>query len=608
MPGIAGIISKIQPKKNKEDLHHMIECMMHEPFYNSGVYVNDQIGLYVGWVCHKDSFSDCMPIFNEKRNIVMFFAGENFVEKDVMDQLKRNGHDFDPINASYLIHLYEENGDSFIQNINGQFQGILLDLRESKMILFNDRYGMQRLYYNEGRDSFLFSSEAKSLLKIRPELQEIKMQSLGEFFSCGCILENRTLFSNIFLLPGGSLWTFRVGQDVQKDHYFKPEVWESQPIMEGELFYQKLRKTFSNVLKQYFSTKQLIGMSLTGGLDTRLIMAYANNPAGELPCYTFGGMYRDSYDVKIARKVASACQQNHHVLRVAKEFLSDFAHYAEKTVYISDGCLDACGSPELYINKMAREIAPIRMTGNYGSEILRSIRTLKFVCPNAMLFHPDFIKHIKEAGDTFAHICNKNVLSFILFRQAPWYGYGRFAIEQSQLTIRMPFMDTRIVKLVYQAPVNMRSTHDISLQLIKEKNPMLFEIKTDMNAGGTSSSPISKLVQILRTLTFRAEGSYSYGLPHWLAWLDNSCRFFHPERFILGYHKYLHFRLWFRNELSHHIREILLDRETMNRPYLNREFIVKIVDGHLKGYRNYTYEINKLLTTEMIHRNLIKRS
>ena len=55
-------------------------------------------------------------------------------------------------------------------------------------------------------------------------------------------------------------------------------------------------------------------LSLTGGFDTRLIMACLNRAGTTLPCYTFGGMYRDCFDVKIGRKVAAMSGCSHRVL------------------------------------------------------------------------------------------------------------------------------------------------------------------------------------------------------------------------------------------------------------------------------------------------------
>ena len=81
-------------------------------------------------------------------------------------------------------------------------------------------------------------------------------------------------------------------------------------------------------------------MSLTGGLDTRMIMAWQKSPPGALPCYTFGGIFRDCHDVLVARQVACMCGQPHEVIPVGETFLARFSHYANRAVYLSDACVD----------------------------------------------------------------------------------------------------------------------------------------------------------------------------------------------------------------------------------------------------------------------------
>ena len=398
MPGIVGIISKETNRSYEKELDLMLGSMMHEPFYTSGTYVNNQVGHYVGWVCQKGSFADCMPVWNEKKDSCLLYSGEDFTDKDVIEDLKFRGHEFDSSNASYLIHIYEEKGDEFLTHLNGRSSGVLLDRLKGKIVLFNDRYGMQRIYYHENRDAFYYSSEAKSLLKVIPKLRNLDYKGLGEYFSCGCVLENRTLFKNIYLLPCGSKWTFRDGSIVKKDHYFKASTLENKRIMDIDAYYETLRDKFEEILPRYFRLQETIGMSLTGGLDTRIIMAYLDLNPGQLPCYTFGGMYRECADVKIARKIADLCNQPYHVIRLGKDLFSDFYKLAERTVYITDGSLDVSGTPELYANRLAREISPVRMTGNYGSEVLRSNIAFKPNPPCEQLFHADFFEHIRDAG------------------------------------------------------------------------------------------------------------------------------------------------------------------------------------------------------------------
>ena len=592
---------------NECDLSIMMDCMIHESFYNTGSYVNDQLGIYIGWVCHRNAFADCMPVFNEKRDLVLIFSGENFPDRELIGRLKRQGHEFDPSNASTLIHLYEEEGEDFLKKLNGWFNGVLIDCRMAKAVLFNDRFGMQRIYYHENKDEFLFSSEAKSLLKIRPALRNINLRSLGEFLSCGCVLQNRTLFSNIFLLPGGAAWTFQNGGCSKKDFYFEPGSWENQPILGKETFYSQLKDTFLKILPRYFKSRGPIGMSLTGGLDTRMIMACINQPPGSLPCYTFGGMYRDNLDVSISRKVAKECHQPHHVIKLDKEFLADFAKYAEKSIYISDGYFDAGGSYELYLNKLAREIAPIRMTGNFGSEVLRSVRAFKAIPPCNGLLHPDFNAYIQEAIETFTEISKGHRLSFTIFKQGPWNSYGRLAVEQSQLTMRTPYMDNDLVALVYRAPEEVTSTTEIQLRLIADCHPALSRILTDRGIGGRYNS-FSIFARLYYEFLFKAEYYYNHGMPHWLAKLDNTFASLYLEKLFLGRHKFHHFRVWFRRELAQYVRDILLDKRTETRSYLNKAFLEKMVSGHIRGDYNYTNEINMVLTVELIQRLLIENN
>jgi asparagine synthase (glutamine-hydrolysing) len=102
--------------------------------------------------------------------------------------------------------------------------------------------------------------------------------------------------------------------------------------------------------------------------------------------------------------------------------------------------------------------------------------------------------------------------------------------------------------------------------------------------------------------TFKAEYAYDYGMPQWVAQVDHAFSPLHLERLFLGRHKFYHFRVWYRDALAAYVREMLLDSKSLSRPYLERKGVEEIVNGHLKGDRNYTTAIHKLLSLELIHR------
>ncbi|HEV2247132.1 MAG TPA: hypothetical protein VGW37_10820, partial [Terriglobia bacterium] len=225
MPGIVGFITKMPRDRAEPQLRRMVEAINHEPFYSTGTWIEESLGVYVGWAVQKNSFSDGQPLINERHDVVLVFSGEEYPEPGTAVRLKSRGHQVEAKGPSYLVHLYEED-PSFPAGLNGMFHGLLIDRRQAKVVLFNDRYGMHRLSFHEAQDAFYFGAEAKAILAVRPELRTLDPRGLGEFVACGCVLENRTLFKQIQVLPPASRWVFRNAEIEQKGEYFQPKEWE----------------------------------------------------------------------------------------------------------------------------------------------------------------------------------------------------------------------------------------------------------------------------------------------------------------------------------------------------------------------------------------------
>jgi asparagine synthase (glutamine-hydrolysing) len=601
MPGIVGVITKLPRSEAEPQLLKMIASLQHESFYTTGTLVEERLGIYLGWTARKNSFADGMPLVSEKGDVSLVFSGEEFPAPGTARDLKERGHSFQAEGPSYLVHLYQDD-PAFPAGLNGRFQGLLIDRNQGTATLFNDRYGMHRIYYHESKEAFYFAAEAKAILEIRPELRIADLQALGEFISCGCVLENKTLFQGLQVLPPASKWVLRDGAVERKGSYFQAQEWEDQTPLEPETYYQHLRQVFCENLPRHFESREPIGMSLTGGLDTRMIMAWHKSAPGSLPCYSFGGMFRDCEDVTLARRVARNCGQTHQLIPVGDEFLSRFSHYAERTVYLTDGCMDVAHSPDLYVNERAAAIAPIRMTGNYGGEVLRRVRAFKPGQPPPGLYRRELLSYVDQANQTYDGLIQGHPLSFAVFRQAPWHHYGLLALEQTQLTLRSPYLDNDIVRTVFRAPQSVLTNNDISLRLIADGDATLRRLRTDRGVGGNGSRLAASATRGYLEFTFKAEYAYDYGMPQWVARIDHALSPLHLERLFLGRHKFYHFRVWYRDALAGYIREMLLDSRTLSRPYLERKGVAQIVGGHLKGNRNYTTAIHKLLTLELIHR------
>jgi asparagine synthase (glutamine-hydrolysing) len=602
MPGIVGLVTKMPRKRAEAELARMIAALGHESFYETGTWSDESLGVYVGWTVMQNAQATGMPLRNEQGDVSLVFSGEDNAKPGTARALKERGHALDLEGLSYLVHMYEDD-PRFPVGLNGMFHGILVDRRRSTAMLFNDRYGMHRLYYHESKEAFYFAAEAKAILAVRPELRRADPRGLGEFIACGCVLENRTLFAGIHVLPAGAAWVFHNSSIRERNLYFQPSEWEQQSPLEPEAYYEELRDAFSRNLPRYFNGHERVGIALTGGLDTRAILAWWKAAPNSLPCYTFGGPYRECQDVSIARQVAVACDQSHSVIPVGNEFLSRFAHYAERSIYLSDASVDLSRCPDLYVSERARAIAPVKVVGTFGSEILRQMAMFKPVVPSVEVFRPEMMSYVRQTGDTYNALRREHPLTFAVFRQFPWYHCGVIALEQSQLTIRSPYLDNDFVRTVYRSPKVNADTSDVRVRLIGDGSPVLGRLRSDLGIGGDSGwLPTAALLRAYLRFTFKAEYAYDYGMPQWVSKADHLFSPLHLERLFLGRHKFLHFRVWYRDILSKYVREMLLDPATLSRPYIDRKGLEAVVNGHLRGGQNYTTEIHKLLTVELLHR------
>ncbi|MES2693321.1 MAG: asparagine synthase-related protein [Verrucomicrobiota bacterium] len=588
MHALAGIISPRGVPALAHPPQRMVDRLCHDSSRVPGYGTFEAIGARVGWVAPPEAAAK--PAWSRTRQVAVLLASDATALHSTQS-------------AASLADAIEHSGLHALTSLNGWFSGLIVDLRDCTATLFNDRYGLGRLYYHETPHGFFFSSEAKSLLAVLPQLRQLDPRGVAELFSVGCVLQNRSLFSGIHLLPHGSAWKFHRDGRIDKHRYFDPALWEQQPLLDSVTYGERLREVFARIAARCVGGTSPVAMSLTGGLDSRAVMAWAGVEPGALPCYTFGGPFRDCADVQIARRLAKLCQHPHTTIRIGSEFFSHFQHLAEKSVYLSDGAMDVSGAVELHVNRKAREIAPVRLTGNYGSEILRSHVAFRPGQLDRSLFTPDFNRLIDEAAETYRQETACHRLSFIAFKQVPWHHYARFSVEKSQLTPRSPFLDNELVALAYQAPRELSSSPRPLLHLIAQGNPSLASLGTDRALRTRSFPLVSRAARAWQEFTAKAEYAYDYGMPRWLARTDRALTGLRLEKLFLGRHKFYHFRVWYRDQL----REIVHGHGQLTQPAFYREGVARqLTADHVSGRANRTLELHKLLSLQLIDRSLLR--
>ena len=177
-----------------------------------------EMGIYAGWVVPRNSFGAGQPCFNEQRDIALLFSGEFFADPEMRIDLTRKGHELEEAVSAWIAHRYEEQGDRFFEKLNGLFSGLLIDKRQRKAFLFNDRYGLERIYWHDTKDATYFASEAKALLAVFLSFARSMKRVSHNISLLVARWGERTLFRGISLSPEAllALWTARSPERCRK--------------------------------------------------------------------------------------------------------------------------------------------------------------------------------------------------------------------------------------------------------------------------------------------------------------------------------------------------------------------------------------------------------
>jgi asparagine synthase (glutamine-hydrolysing) len=314
-------------------------------------------------------------------------------------------------------------------------------------------------------------------------------------------------------------------------------------------------------------------------------------------------MYRTTGDVAVGRQVAASCGQPHDVIELGNAFLAGLPETLEQSVYASDGYLGLSGAAELYVNRLARSIAPARMTGNWGGELLRGVRAFKYAIPRDSFIRPDLVKLMTESAAVFSPTCS-NPISAALFHQMPLQGYGRHAIERSQLVMRSPFLADDVVTWLYRAPAAVRESKEVAAAVIGRR-PHLLAIPTDLGLLGSKRSFVRRL---RRRALVKAEYLTSHGAPDWLVRVSSRLPASFVETRLLGVDKFQHFRFWIRRALAGFVRDTLIHNTSAGLDsWFDMNRVEQMVDDHIDGRANHTDGIDKLLTIASVEKALFSR-
>lgn len=279
MCGICGYFD-ISKEQNAEIniLKNMADTLFYRGPDESGFFLKDNLGMGFRRLSLIDLDGGNQPLYNEDQTIVLVCNGEIYNYRELKKQLIQKGHKFRTnTDVEVLIHLYEEYGLDFLNQLNGQFAFALYDYQKQQLILARDQMGICPLFYTMVDKILIFGSEIKAILAHPLVKREVDLVGLDQIFTFPGLVSPRTMFKDINSLKSGHYLIIKDSQ-VKLTEYWDlnyPKINEN-PYQPESYYTEKLQHLLIQSVKYRLNADVPVGVYVSGGLDSSLIAAIVN--------------------------------------------------------------------------------------------------------------------------------------------------------------------------------------------------------------------------------------------------------------------------------------------------------------------------------------------
>jgi asparagine synthase (glutamine-hydrolysing) len=342
---------------------------------SAGTLVDGPIGLAMRRLSIIDLEHGDQPIASEDGRVHVIQNGEIYNYRELRAELERRGHRFSTASdTEVLVHLYEERGPRFVEQLRGMFAIALWDARKRWLLLARDRFGIKPLYYRATGTELSFASELGALARQPGMSTELDLDALEAFLSFNSIPAPLTIFGEARKLPAGHVLSWRDGR-VTIDRFARPSPAPAEELRrEGAgTLAAELRERLRDSVRAHLVADVPVGVLLSGGIDSCALVAFAARESGErVSTFSIGFEERSFDELHNARLVAERYGTDHHelVLRpAAAELLPEIVDAFDEPF------ADSSALPTYLVSRLAADHVKVALSGEGGDELFGGYHT-----------------------------------------------------------------------------------------------------------------------------------------------------------------------------------------------------------------------------------------
>ena len=606
MPGILGVFKQDSKQNASGLMDKMVLAMDPEKRYR--VDGGEIDGVSLGRTSLGVLSALKQPVENEGKTLCVIFHGEIYTNDSGMS---------DP---EYILKKYGEKGDACASGLNGVFHFAILDRRSREIKLFSDKFGLQPLYYAIAEKGFTFAGEVKGLLADGEISREPDYRSLADFLHFGQVLGKKTLFRDIELLPPGSVLTFNLqnGRHTLEPYFRLENFFAKKGDPPSAVSPDAAVDGFLKAIDLRRRNKEVLGLSISAGLDSRGILAGLGGQAAGMHTYTLG--LPGCADQRLAERMARVAGTRHQFVPLETTYLSDFETMAGAMIRLSDGMYHPHESTEMLALEFFKKASFKVLLRGHGGEIAKAALAypvmahsrissftsakesleyifrstnlvLKDVEPDN-LFQPAFREVMKTAPwQSLQDSCGRASETLAPADACVYYYINEhirrqvvpsLEIFRSQIEIRMPYVDEGFIAQVLRLPLPERNTGEIQTRIIHKSMPGLIKIPNSNTGAPLDAGPLrlfvtDKFNSLLKKLSVR------------------------------GFRHYTEFQKWHRESFKESSERLIFGERTRSRNLYNLEFLRQVFDRHMSGEKEYGHLLGTIAGLELWFRNFVDK-
>ncbi|AMV36007.1 asparagine synthase (glutamine-hydrolyzing) [Planctomyces sp. SH-PL62] len=378
MCGIAGFVNGGDRAADRSVVEAMTAVLAHRGPDGDGVHVAGPVALGHRRLSIIDVEGGAQPLANEDGSVWIVYNGELYNEPELRPGLEAKGHRYRThCDTETYVHLYEEDGEAFVERLNGMFALAIWDGPRRRLILARDRMGQKPLYYAELPGGGLaFGSEPKALLK-HPEVpRALDPDGLARYLFYEYVPAPYSIWQGVRKLPRGHvlIWEggrVRVSRFFPKGHPRDP----SPPPFEEAA--ERFWGSFRDSVARHRRSDVPLGVFLSGGVDSSSVAAALCEVEPAATVHTFSIGFEDpSFDESAhARAVAEFLGTDHHERTFSVDQVLELL--PQVAAWLDEPFGDASVLPTHLLSRFAREHVAVALGGDGADELIAGYPTFE---------------------------------------------------------------------------------------------------------------------------------------------------------------------------------------------------------------------------------------